>query len=62
MYSIRLGKLLFLTMKIASPGIIHKTNAGGVKVNIIDEKEAKLAFSVFVFEKGLQVIDARMIL
>ena len=49
-------------MKIVSPGIIHKTNAGGVKVNIIDEKEAKLAFPVFIFEKGLQVIDARMVL
>jgi acyl-CoA synthetase (NDP forming) len=87
LYSIRLGKLLSLSNEIISPDIIHKTDAGGVKLNIKDEKEAKLAYQgiiskvekynkaaqicgvmtcsmipVFVFEKGLQVVDARMIL
>lgn len=33
-----------LVMKIVSPDIIHKTDAGGVKLNIKDEKEAKLAY------------------
>lgn len=33
-----------ITMKIVSPDIIHKTDAGGVKLNIKDEKEAKLAY------------------
>ena len=33
-----------IVMKIVSPDIIHKTDAGGVKVNIKDEKEAKLVY------------------
>ena len=33
-----------ITMKIVSPDIIHKTDAGGVKVNIKDETEARLAY------------------
>jgi acyl-CoA synthetase (NDP forming) len=33
-----------LAMKIVSPDIIHKSDAGGVKLNIKDEKEAKLAY------------------
>jgi acyl-CoA synthetase (NDP forming) len=33
-----------IVMKIVSPDIIHKTDAGGVKLNIKDEKEAKLAY------------------
>jgi len=85
-----------IAMKIVSPDIIHKSDAGGVKIGPKDEKEAKLAYQeiihniknynkearmkvskltmenpeineidlnpIFVFEKGLQVIDARMIL
>ncbi|MCJ7656682.1 MAG: acetate--CoA ligase family protein [Candidatus Atribacteria bacterium] len=35
-------------MKIVSPDIIHKTDAGGVKVNIKDEKEAKLAYQEII--------------
>jgi acyl-CoA synthetase (NDP forming) len=35
-------------MKIASPDIIHKTDAGGVKLNIKDEKEAKLAYQEII--------------
>ena len=37
-----------ITMKIVSPDIIHKTDAGGVKVNIKDEKEAKLAYQEII--------------
>jgi len=37
-----------ITMKIASPDIIHKTDAGGVKINIKDEKEAKLAYQEII--------------
>ena len=33
-----------IVMKIVSPDIIHKTDAGGVKLNINDEKEARLAY------------------
>jgi len=38
-----------LTMKIVSPDIIHKSDAGGVKLNIQDEKEAKLAYQEIIF-------------
>ena len=37
-----------LVMKIVSPDIIHKTDAGGVKLNIKDEKEAKLAYQEII--------------
>jgi len=33
-----------IAMKIVSPDIIHKSDAGGVKLNIKNEKEAKLAY------------------
>lgn len=33
-----------IVMKIVSPDIIHKSDVGGVKLNIKDEKEAKLAY------------------
>jgi acyl-CoA synthetase (NDP forming) len=36
-------------MKIVSPDIIHKTEAGGVKVGIKDEKEAKAAYQEIIF-------------
>ena len=32
-----------IVMKIVSPDIIHKTDAGGVKINIKDETEAESA-------------------
>ncbi len=39
------GEINFpIVMKIVSPDIIHKTDAGGVKLNIKDEEEAKLAY------------------
>ena len=39
-----------LVMKIVSPDIIHKTDAGGVKIGIKDEKEAKLAYQGIISE------------
>ncbi|MDX1441217.1 MAG: acetate--CoA ligase family protein [Nitrosopumilaceae archaeon] len=37
-----------VVMKIASPQIIHKSDAGGVKVNLTNDKEVKDAFKTIV--------------
>ena len=37
-----------VAMKIVSPDIIHKTDAGGVKLNIKDETEARLAYQEII--------------
>ena len=37
-----------IVMKIVSPDIIHKTDTGGVKINIKDEKEAKSAYQEII--------------
>jgi len=37
-------------MKIVSPDIIHKTDAGGVKIGIKDEKEAESAYQEIIFK------------
>jgi acyl-CoA synthetase (NDP forming) len=39
-----------IVMKIVSPDIIHKTEAGGVKVGIRDEKEAKAAYQDIIYK------------
>ena len=39
-----------IVMKIVSPDIIHKTEAGGVKIGIKDEKEAKSAYQEIIFK------------
>jgi len=39
-----------IVMKIVSPDIIHKTDAGGVKVGIKTEKEARIAYQEIIFE------------
>ena len=39
-----------LTMKIVSPDILHKSDAGGVKVGIKDEKEAKTAYQDIMYK------------
>jgi acyl-CoA synthetase (NDP forming) len=39
-----------IVMKIVSPDIIHKTDAGGVKLNIKDEKGARLAYQEIIFK------------
>ncbi|HDK27360.1 MAG TPA: acetyl-CoA synthetase, partial [Candidatus Atribacteria bacterium] len=37
-----------IVMKIVSPDIIHKTDAGGVKVGVKDEEEARMTFQEIV--------------
>jgi len=39
-----------IVMKIVSSDIIHKTDAGGVKLNIKDETEARLAYQEIIFK------------
>ena len=39
-----------MVMKIVSPDIIHKTDAGGVKLNIKDEKEARSTYQEIIFQ------------
>ena len=39
-----------IVMKIVSPDIIHKTDAGGVKVGIKTETEARLAYQEIIFK------------
>lgn len=39
-----------IVMKIVSSDIIHKTDAGGVKVGIKDEKEAKTAYQDIIYK------------
>jgi len=39
-----------IVMKIVSPDIIHKTDAGGVKLNIKDEKEDRSAYQEIIFK------------
>jgi len=39
-----------IVMKIVSPDIIHKTDAGGVKVGIKTEKEARIAYQKIIFK------------
>jgi len=49
-----------IVMKIVSPDIIHKTDAGGVKLNIKDETEARLAYQEIIsrakkYNKGARI-------
>lgn len=39
-----------IVMKIVSPDIIHKSDAGGVKIGLKDEKEAKIAYQEIIFK------------
>ena len=39
-----------IVMKIVSPDIIHKTDAGGVKIGVNTEKEAELAYQEIIFK------------
>ena len=47
-----LAKEIFfpIVMKIVSPDIIHKTDAGGVKVGIKDEEDAIAAYQEIIFQ------------
>ncbi|MBA7536317.1 hypothetical protein ES705_28580 [subsurface metagenome] len=49
-----------IVMKIVSPDIIHKTDAGGVKVNIKDETEARLAYQEIIFKAKKYNKEARI--
>src|SRR5665648_690725 len=49
-----------ITMKIVSPDIIHKTDAGGVKIGLKDEKKAKLAYQEIIFKAKKYNKEARI--
>ena len=49
-----------IVMKIVSPQIIHKTEVGGVKVNIASEDEVKSAFTEIVTNAKAKVPDAEI--
>ncbi|MBA3063723.1 MAG: acetyl-CoA synthetase, partial [Atribacteria sp.] len=50
-----------IVMKIVSPDIIHKTDAGGVKIGIKDEKEAKLTYQEILFQVKKYNKEARIL-
>lgn len=47
-----------LVMKIASPDILHKTDVGGVKLNIMDKEEAKKAYNRIMESSRAKVPNA----
>jgi 4-hydroxybutyryl-CoA synthetase (ADP-forming) len=49
-----------VVMKIASPDIIHKSDAGGVKVGIKNEKELRLAFKEIMNSAKAYKAEARI--
>lgn len=49
-----------IVMKIVSPDILHKSDAGGVKVNILDEKSAREAFQVIMQNAKAYKADAKI--
>ena len=49
-----------MVMKIVSPDIIHKTDAEGVKLNIKDETEARLAYQEIIFQAKKYNKEARI--
>jgi len=49
-----------IVMKIVSPDIIHKTDAGGVKIGIKDEKEARIAYQEIIFQAKKYNKEARI--
>jgi acetate---CoA ligase (ADP-forming) len=49
-----------VVMKIVSPDILHKSDAGGVKVNIKDEKSAREAFQTIMKNSKAYKADANI--
>jgi acetate---CoA ligase (ADP-forming) len=49
-----------IVMKIVSPDILHKSDAGGVKVNIKDEKAVREAFKTILSNSKAYKADARI--
>ncbi|HEX37813.1 MAG TPA: bifunctional acyl-CoA synthetase/GNAT family N-acetyltransferase [Candidatus Cloacimonetes bacterium] len=47
-----------LVMKIASPDILHKTDVGGVILNIVDKEEARKAYNKIIKSSRENVPDA----
>ena len=50
-----------LAMKVVSPDIVHKSDAGGVKLNLRDEKEVERAYEE-IMEKALTVTTKERVL
>ena len=49
-----------VVMKIASPDILHKTDVGGVKLNIRTASDVRDAFDLMVYRAGRYVPGARI--
>jgi acetyltransferase len=49
-----------IVMKIVSPDILHKSDAGGVKVNIKDEKAVREAYKTILTNSKAYKADARI--
>jgi acetyl coenzyme A synthetase (ADP forming)-like protein len=49
-----------VVLKIASPDILHKTDVGGVKVNLGSATDVRDAFDLMVYRAGRYVPDARI--
>jgi acyl-CoA synthetase (NDP forming) len=49
-----------IVMKIVSPDIIHKTDAGGVKIGVNTEKEARLAYQGIISKAKKYNKDAKI--
>lgn len=49
-----------VVLKIASPDILHKTDVGGVKVNLRNASEVRDAFELMVYRAQRYVPDARI--
>ena len=50
-----------VVMKIASPDIIHKSDAGGVKVNLTNEQEVKTAYNSIMSSAKKYKSDAKIL-
>ncbi|MCJ7737701.1 MAG: acetate--CoA ligase family protein [Anaerolineae bacterium] len=49
-----------VVLKIASPDILHKTDVGGVKVNLRSASDVRDAFDLIVYRAGRYMPDARI--
>jgi len=49
-----------VVMKVASPDILHKTDVGGVKLNLRSAGDVRDAFDLIVYRAGRYVPDARI--
>lgn len=50
-----------IVLKIASPNILHKTDVGGVKVNLGDQEEVRDAFELMVYRAQRYVPEANIL-